>query len=112
MLANTDSFRQELEIATQHLATLRTQTSVLPDQQGAPNPALEGLAAALLALRQAYGELAQQNEACIAHCQDLERERTYYRDLFECALQARLLTDLSAAIQVANAKTLPPVVEY
>jgi PAS domain S-box-containing protein len=102
MLDKTDSFRQEFETATQHLATLRRQLDPLPDAQGTPHPALEGLASALLALSQAHGELSRQNEACRARCQDLERERTYYRDVFEHAPHARVLTDLSGAIQVAN----------
>ena len=102
MLAEIDSFHQECEIATQHLQVLRRHLDLLPDGQGAPRAALVGLAKALSALEQAHGDLSRQNEACAAHCRDLEAERAYYRDAFEHAPHARLLTDLSGAIQAAN----------
>jgi PAS domain S-box-containing protein len=106
MLAETDLFRQEFEIAAQHLEILRQQWALLPDQPGAPHPALEGMAEALLALKQAHDDdLSRQNEAYAARCQDLEQECACYRDVFEHAPHAHLLTDLSGAIQVANTPT-------
>jgi len=101
MLDKTDPFNQEFEIAAQHLTALRQRLERLPDRQDAPPPALEGLAQALLALRQAY--LSQQSEAGAARCQGLEQQLVTYRDLFEHAPHACLLTDFSGVIQIANA---------
>jgi hypothetical protein len=42
MPAETDSFRQGFEIAAQHLAALREHLDLLPERQGAVQPALEG----------------------------------------------------------------------
>ena len=103
MPSKIDSFEQEFEIAAQHLAALRQQLEQLPDRRNAPSPALEGLAQAMLALRQAHDDLSRQKEAGAAHCQDLEQQLGYYRDLFEHALHPRLLTDLSGVIREANA---------
>ena len=102
MLVETDPFSQRFEIAAQHLEVLRQQLDLLQDRQGAPQPALEGLTEALLALRHAYDDLSRQNLACATRCQGLETELAYYRDLFENAPHARLLTDLDGTIQVAN----------
>jgi PAS domain S-box-containing protein len=104
MLAETDSFRQEFEIAAQRLEALRQQWALLPDQPGAPHPALEGMAEALLAVKQAHdADLSRQNQACADRCQGLEAELAHYRDLFENAPHARLQTDLNGAIQAVNA---------
>ena len=102
MLAEIDAFRQGFEIAAQHLAVLRQQLDLLPDRPGAPQRTLEGLAEAFLALKQAHDDLSRQNQACEARCQGLEAELAYYRDIFENAPHARLLTDLNGTIQAAN----------
>ena len=104
MLAETDLFRQEFEIAAQQLEFLRQQWALLPDQPDAPHPPLEGMAEALLALKQAHdADLSRQNQACADRCQVLETELAHYRDLFENAPHARLQTDLNATIQGVNA---------
>ena len=102
MLVETDPFSQRFEIAAQHLEILRQRLDLLQDRQGAPQPALEGLTEALLALRHAYDDLSRQNLACATRCQGLETELAYYRDLFENAPHARLVTDLDGTIQEAN----------
>jgi PAS domain S-box-containing protein len=98
-----DALAQQLDLAAKHLATLEQQTLTLPEQPGALDPALRGLAATLLALQQGFGDLARQNEACSARCQELEAECAYYRSVFEFAPHARLLTDLDGLIQSGNA---------
>jgi PAS domain S-box-containing protein len=103
MESKTSSFSQEYELATQHLAALRRQLDRLPDRQDATLPALDELAQSLLALRKAHGDISRQNEEGAARCQGLGGQLAYYRDLFEHAPHARLLTDLSGAIQAANA---------
>jgi hypothetical protein len=53
VLAQTDSFRQGFETAPQRLQALWQHGRLAPEQQGAPHATLEGLAAALLAVKQA-----------------------------------------------------------
>jgi PAS domain S-box-containing protein len=103
MLTETDSFRQGFEIAAQHLEVLRQQWDQLPDQPGAPHRALEGMAEALLALKQAHdADLSRQSQACEDRCQGLETELAYYHDLFDNAPHARLVTDLNGTIQATS----------
>jgi len=100
----TSTPRHEFEAATQHLETLRQQMGLLPEQQGPFDQALLGLSGALQSIQQAYTDLSRQNEECSVLCQSLEAECAYYLDIFENAPHARLLTDLSGTIQVANAR--------
>lgn len=62
----------------------------------------EELRHALEELRTAEEELRQQNEQLVATQQILEFERRRYRDLFEFAPDAYLVTDIYSGIQEAN----------
>ena len=99
----TNLLRHEFETAKQHLETLRQQTGLLLEQQGPLDQALLGLSDTLQSLQQAYADLSRRNEECSVLCQSLEAECAYYRDIFDNAPHARLLTDLYGAIEAANA---------
>ena len=98
----TDAFSHEFETARQQLETLRQQTGLLPEQQSPYDRAPTGLSGTLQRIQEAYAELSSQNEECVSACRSLEAERAYYRDVFEHAPHARLLTDVEGNIQVAN----------
>lgn len=72
-------------------------------KQAAGSPGTEKMVNALQELQIAEEELRQQNEELATARTALETERQRYRDLFEFAPDAYLVTDLLGVIQEANA---------
>jgi len=98
-----DLFAEQIALVNERASSLYESIKDFPKRQ--PQlllECLENLQVALEELHVAEAELQYQNEQlAIAH-QDLQVERRRYRELFEFAPDAYLITDLQGVIQEAN----------
>ena len=84
------------------LASMHAAADKVASSPGDRSRAIEELEEALAELQVAEEELRQQNEELIAGRTDLESERYRYRDLFDSAPDAYLVTDAAGIDREAN----------
>jgi PAS domain S-box-containing protein len=94
--------RRELLALGERVERLRSGALSDADHQTAFEEALAELQTSLEELRVAEEELRRQHEELVAAHDTLERERVRYRDLFEFAPDALLVTDLGGVVREAN----------
>jgi two-component system cell cycle sensor histidine kinase/response regulator CckA len=94
----SDPFAQRVEAVRQRLRLLESQADT-------PDDLKQELIEALEELRDAQEELHAQNDQLIAAHLEVESERQRYRELFDLAPEAYLLTDLGAMVREANLAT-------
>jgi response regulator NasT len=98
-----DQLTQQIDLFRQRMATLRPLVvGAAGAEADQAVQTLGDLAAALEELRVAEEELRQQNEELAAARQALEAQQQRYRDLFEFAPDAYLVTDAAGRIEEAN----------
>lgn len=93
--AISDPFGRRVEAVRQRLRLLESGSGVRDDLK-------EGLIEALHELQIAQEELRAQNDELASTHDEVERERQRYRELFDLAPEAYLLTDLGAVVQEGN----------
>ncbi len=100
---NAYEFKQQIQVVRQRADALhdKANTSPLPSAQ-LLNDCLEELNVALEELRVAEEELRQQNEELFSARNELEIERQRYKELFDFAPDAYLVTDITGKILEAN----------
>lgn len=101
LLVNLDQFSKQVHLAQERAARLTEQfqdshaSELLPEMLKALDVALEELRAADEELRERNSEIEQIHQWA-------EQERRYYRELFDAAPDAYLVTDTHGIIQDAN----------
>jgi len=96
------SFDEKLALMHARLASMHAAADKVASSPGDRSRAIEELEEALAELQVAEEELRQQNEELIAGRTDLESERYRYRDLFDSAPDAYLVTDAAGIDREAN----------
>ena len=96
------SLAEQLETARTRTSDLRTQAHGLPTLPPLLQETFEELQATLEELHVAEEELRQQNEELESAQHALETERQRYQELFDCAPETYLVTDLHGIIREAN----------
>lgn len=102
---DVENFAQQLQAWQQRVAHLQQQVGELPleeRQWEGIGTIFEEFSIAWEELQVAHEQLWQQNEDLLAAHEALEAERQRYRELFEFAPDAYLVTDMDGMIQEAN----------
>ena len=93
---------QQIQTLRQRVDRLREGTEPAETTAQQLDEALQQLDVSLEELASAQSELSQQNDQLLDQARELEAERRRYRDLFEQAPDAYLVTDAHGVIQEAN----------
>jgi PAS domain S-box-containing protein len=103
MASDIDTLHKKIEQYQQRLALFQKSLDELPETAHSVVAVLaEELSSSMEELRVAEEELREQHETLQQTREDLETERQRYRDLFEFAPDAYIITDLHGAIREAN----------
>lgn len=93
----------KIDVASNRIQSLyRSATELAQDKPSLFHQCLEELGTALEELYTAEEELRQTNEELVRAWTQVEEERRRYRELFEFAPDAYLITDMSGKIKEAN----------